>query len=93
MQTNRTSQWAGYVASAFAIALFITVTAFYKSEETLTSWWPAVTVLCMMLAAFQELSASSRRYSVFSGAGDSLRAAVWRLHAGHFKRTLEHTPS
>jgi hypothetical protein len=52
MQTNRTSQWAGYVASAFAIALFITVTAFYKSEETLTSWWPAVTVLCMMLAAF-----------------------------------------
>lgn len=52
MQTNRTSQWAGYVASAFAMALFITVTAFYKSEETLTSWWPAVTVLCMMLAAF-----------------------------------------
>jgi uncharacterized membrane protein YhhN len=52
MQTSRTSQWAGYVTSAFAIALFVTVTAFYRSEQTLMSWWPLVTVLCMMLAAF-----------------------------------------
>ena len=50
-ETNRTSQWAGYVASASAIVLFATVTAFYRSEQTLLNWWPAVIALCMMLAA------------------------------------------
>ena len=51
-QTSRASQWAGYVTSVFAIALFTTVTAFYRSEQTLLNWWPAVIALCMMLAAF-----------------------------------------
>jgi hypothetical protein len=51
MQTSRTSQWAGYVTSAFSIALFVAVTAFYGSEQTLMSWWPAITVMCITMAA------------------------------------------
>jgi peptidoglycan/LPS O-acetylase OafA/YrhL len=51
-QMSRTSQWAGYLASAFAIAFFVTVTAFYKSEQTPLNWLPTATALCMMLAAF-----------------------------------------
>ena len=52
IQMSRTSRWAGYVASVFAIALYVVVTAFYRSGQTLMNWWPLITVMCMMLAAF-----------------------------------------
>ena len=88
VQTSRTSQWAGYVTSAFAIALFVTVTAFYRSEQTLMSWWPVVTVSCMMLATFSGVVCLvSAIFSYFRerrrsrGSGLELARRAFQLHS------------
>ncbi|MGD0235514.1 MAG: hypothetical protein ABSC55_13380 [Syntrophorhabdales bacterium] len=85
MQTSKTSQWAGYVTSAFAITLFVTVIAFYGSEQTLLNWWPVVTALCMMLAAFSGVVCLvSAIFSSFRGRRRS-RSAGLELSRRAFK--------
>lgn len=49
---NKTSQWAGYTASFFAIAFFVTATTFRRSDGEVPGWFAVVTGWCMMLAAF-----------------------------------------
>ena len=49
---TKTSQWAGYVASFFAIAFFVTATAFRGAGGDVPGWFAVVTGWCMMLAAF-----------------------------------------
>ena len=52
---TRTSQWAGYLASFFAIAYFVMFSAYRQLEFDAASaptWWPLVIGWCMMLAAF-----------------------------------------
>lgn len=55
MRMTKTSQWAGYLASFFAIAYFVLFTAYRQSDfdgARAPSWWPVVIGWCMMLAAF-----------------------------------------
>jgi len=49
---SKASQWAGYVASFFAIAFFVTATAFRGAGGEVPGWFAVVTGWCMMLAAF-----------------------------------------
>jgi len=49
---TKTSQWAGYLASFFAIAFFVTATAFRSGGGEVPGWFAVVTGWCMMLAAF-----------------------------------------
>ena len=49
---TKTSQWAGYLASFFAIAFFITALEFRGSGGQVPGWFAVVTGWFMMLAAF-----------------------------------------
>lgn len=81
MQTSRTSRWAGYVASVFAIALYVVVTAFYRSGQTLMNWWPFITVMCMMLAAFSGVVCLvSALFSFFRGRRQARRGGLELAH-------------
>jgi hypothetical protein len=47
---TKTSRWAGYCASVFAITFFVSVTIYRGG--VLPGWFAVVTGWCMMLAAF-----------------------------------------
>jgi hypothetical protein len=49
---TKTSRWAGYLASLFAIAFFITATTFRRTGGEVPDWVAVVTGWFMMLAAF-----------------------------------------
>lgn len=49
---TKTSQWAGYFASFFAIAFFVTALEFRDSGGQVPGWFAVVTGWFMMLAAF-----------------------------------------
>jgi len=49
---TKTSQWAGYIASFFAIAFFAMITVFRGSDGGVSGWFAVLTGWCMMLAAF-----------------------------------------
>ncbi len=49
---TKTSQWAGYFASFFAIAFFVTALEFRGSGGLVPGWFAVVTGCFMMLAAF-----------------------------------------
>jgi hypothetical protein len=49
---TKTSQWAGYFASFFAIAFFITALEFRGSGGQVPGWFAVVTGWFMMLSAF-----------------------------------------
>jgi hypothetical protein len=49
---NKTSQWAGYLASFFAIAFFIGLNASRGTAGEVPGWSVFVTGWCMKLAAF-----------------------------------------
>jgi ABC-type Fe3+-siderophore transport system permease subunit len=49
---TKTSQWAGYCASVFAISFFVTALEFRGSGGQVPGWFAVVTGWFMMLAAF-----------------------------------------
>ena len=52
---SKTSLWAGRLASLFAVASFVMVTAYRQADfdgARAESWWPVVIGWGMMLAAF-----------------------------------------
>ena len=49
---TKTSQWAGYCASVFAIAFFVAVTMYRGASGAVPGWMAVVTGWLMMLAAF-----------------------------------------
>jgi hypothetical protein len=72
---SKTSQWAGYIASFFAIGFFVTATTFRRSGGDVPGWFAVVTGWCMMLAAFSGVvclvsaifAAARRRRSAAAG--------------------------
>jgi hypothetical protein len=48
---DRTSKWAGYSASLFAILAFVTMTTYRQFNEKLPDWLPMVLGWLMILAA------------------------------------------
>lgn len=49
---TKTSQWAGYCASVFAIAFFVAMTMYRGAGGEVPGWMAVVTGWLMMLAAF-----------------------------------------
>ena len=49
---STTSRWAGYLASIFSIAFFVTALGFRGSGGEVPGWFALITGWFMMLAAF-----------------------------------------